>query len=32
MEAAVQEIQERGLHDRIAEPGEIQHGRLQGRR
>ena len=32
MEAAMQEIQERGLHDRIAEPGERQHGRLQGRR
>jgi hypothetical protein len=32
MEAAMQEIQERGLHDCITEPGEIQHGGLQGRR
>jgi hypothetical protein len=32
MKAAMQEIQQRGLHDRIAEPGEIEHGRLQGRR
>jgi hypothetical protein len=32
VEAPMQEIQERGQHDGIAEPGEIQHGRLQGGR